>query len=224
MKAHRQRQQHGFDDLRVVVPFASTSLSPPHEPDNSGLLSSQQVRPLEELDDSFGRRHQICGVCSCCHGSCCGESLGTDRDRRDGRMDIMMMNLMTIMTRTCHSCDCTKTYSTCEIARHNTEDSAWLVVGNDVFDVTKFLNQHPGGKESILRKSGGVVDCSKDFLFHSKNGRKLWRSCYIGRVQKCISERKHDEPDGSSLRSLLHGRLEEFFRGIMLRIQRETDL
>jgi hypothetical protein len=192
----------------------------PCNPDNNndtGLSWPSEHATLmkEDVNDDM-EPEQVLGVCSFCNGSCCGESLGVDRARpNDGRMDVMMMNFM---TRTCPSCDCTRTYSTCEIARHNTEDSAWLVVGNDVFDVTKFLNQHPGGKESILRKSGGVVDCSKDFLFHSKRGRKLWRSCYIGRVQKFTSRRKQDGP-----RLLLHGTLEEFFRGIMLRIHRHTD-
>jgi cytochrome b involved in lipid metabolism len=213
-----RHELHGFVDLNIVVPVASISL-PPLDPDNTGLSSSHERTVEKEVNDNEEPR-QLCGLSSFCQRSCCEESLYADHDRHDGRMGRMMMNFM---TRTCPSCDCTRTYSPCEIARHNTEDSAWLVVGNDIFDVTKFLQQHPGGKDSILRKAGGVVDCSKDLLFHSKMGRKLWRSCYIGRVQKGTSKRKLDVPDGISLRLLLHGRLEDFFRGIMLRINRDTN-
>merc|ERR1719253_2146023 len=39
-----------------------------------------------------------------------------------------------------------------EIASHKTEASAWIVLS--VVDVTSFLEQHPGGKASILQFAG----------------------------------------------------------------------
>jgi Cytochrome b5-like Heme/Steroid binding domain len=231
----RLSELHGFDNLNVVVvPSSSTLLLSPSDlpvendnnddDDDTGLLRTVQEEGDENDLMEPRQPKQLCWVCPFGQDTCQGENLCTDCDDRyhDGRIDKRMINFM---SRTCPSCDCTRAYSMCEIARHNTEESAWLVVGNDVFDVTRILHQHPGGKESILRKSGGVVDCTKDFLFHSHQGRKLWRSCYIGRVQKCTIPKKQDGEgsDGSSFRLHLHGRLEDFFRGIMLRIHRDTD-
>lgn len=34
-----------------------------------------------------------------------------------------------------------------QVSKHNTSDSAWIVINSKVYDVTHYLNKHPGGKE-----------------------------------------------------------------------------
>lgn len=70
-----------------------------------------------------------------------------------------------------------------EVKRHNTAESAWLVAGDKIYDATEYIRIHPGGERSILRKSGGVCDCTEDFLFHSKSGQKLWQKYYVGKLK-----------------------------------------
>lgn len=41
-----------------------------------------------------------------------------------------------------------------EVAQHNTEESAWVYIGNVVYDITPWLNRHPGGKEVLLLVAG----------------------------------------------------------------------
>ena len=41
-----------------------------------------------------------------------------------------------------------------EVAKHNTEGDCWVIIGDEVFDVTKFLKDHPGGKKSIMLFAG----------------------------------------------------------------------
>ncbi|GAA5852663.1 hypothetical protein JCM8547_002581 [Rhodosporidiobolus lusitaniae] len=54
-----------------------------------------------------------------------------------------------------------------EIASHNTAESAWVVVDGGIYDVTEFLEDHPGGKKVLLKACG--KDSSKQFWqFHSK--------------------------------------------------------
>jgi cytochrome b involved in lipid metabolism len=74
-------------------------------------------------------------------------------------------------------------YCTNEIALHNTEASAWIVAGEDIYDVTEYMHHHPAGKEPILRRTGGAIDCTPDLMFHSKRGRNMWKErCLIGKV------------------------------------------
>jgi len=80
-----------------------------------------------------------------------------------------------------------KCFTLCQIKRHRTLASCWLVCQNNVYDATDFFCFHPGGITSILRHSGGE-DCSLDFNFHSRNAQKLWKSKQIGYLIKCPGE------------------------------------
>ncbi|KAH6679961.1 glycolate oxidase [Plectosphaerella plurivora] len=42
-----------------------------------------------------------------------------------------------------------------EVAKHNTKDSCWVVIHGTAWDVTDFLEDHPGGVKLILRHAGG---------------------------------------------------------------------
>lgn len=41
-----------------------------------------------------------------------------------------------------------------EVAQHNTESSCWVYIGNAVYDITPWLEKHPGGKEILLLTAG----------------------------------------------------------------------
>jgi len=79
-------------------------------------------------------------------------------------------------------------YTKAEIRQHNTETSAWIVAGENVYDVTDYIEHHPGGKYSIMKKVGGVVDCTRDLTFHSKSGQKYWDRFLIGKITKIPSK------------------------------------
>ncbi|OQS06692.1 hypothetical protein THRCLA_01269 [Thraustotheca clavata] len=72
----------------------------------------------------------------------------------------------------------------CEVKRHRSATSCWLVANGIVYDVTDIMNQHPAGTKCILRKAGGE-DCTKDMKFHSKAARNCWSKCQIGKLQPC---------------------------------------
>ncbi|KAG8740090.1 Cytochrome b2, mitochondrial precursor [Ceratobasidium sp. 414] len=49
-----------------------------------------------------------------------------------------------------------------EIRKHNSRDSCWVVVNGEVYDVTGFLNDHPGGVAPILKVAGS--DATRVFV------------------------------------------------------------
>ncbi|GAA6014218.1 hypothetical protein JCM10207_006136 [Rhodosporidiobolus poonsookiae] len=54
-----------------------------------------------------------------------------------------------------------------EVANHKSADSAWVVIEGNVYDMTDFLDDHPGGKKVLLNQCG--KDATEKFWqFHSK--------------------------------------------------------
>lgn len=46
------------------------------------------------------------------------------------------------------------TYSLAEVSKHNNEQSCWTAVNGNVYDVTSWIGQHPGGERAILSLCG----------------------------------------------------------------------
>ena len=73
-----------------------------------------------------------------------------------------------------------------EIAKHNTEDSLWLVIDGKIYDVTEFSkNEHPGGFEVMFEMAG--KDATEEFNSisdHAKNSSvpELMETLCIGEV------------------------------------------
>ncbi|KAG6911859.1 hypothetical protein DXG01_000106 [Tephrocybe rancida] len=45
-------------------------------------------------------------------------------------------------------------WSLAQVAEHKSADSCWVIIKNHVYDVTEFLNEHPGGSSIILKYAG----------------------------------------------------------------------
>ncbi|KAE9460777.1 hypothetical protein C3L33_07308, partial [Rhododendron williamsianum] len=47
-----------------------------------------------------------------------------------------------------------KVFTLAEVAGHNNAKDCWLIISDKVYDVTKFLEDHPGGDEVLLSATG----------------------------------------------------------------------
>lgn len=67
-----------------------------------------------------------------------------------------------------------------EVAKHNKVEDAWIVIDGKVYDITNFLDEHPGGEEIIFENAGG--DATESFLDigHSDDAMKILKGKYIG--------------------------------------------
>lgn len=61
----------------------------------------------------------------------------------------------------------TMVLSLSEISKHNQKSDCWLLINNQVYDVTSFLRLHPGGSSTIIPFCGGEATSA----FNSQNGQ-----------------------------------------------------
>jgi flavocytochrome c len=64
-------------------------------------------------------------------------------------------------------------YTLDDVAQHNKEEDCWVVIKDKVYDVSKFLVDHPGGKDAIMLYAG--QDCTEQFeLMHQDSVLKRY--------------------------------------------------
>jgi len=64
----------------------------------------------------------------------------------------------------------TATYSVSEVAKHSAPGDCWLIVRGNVYDVTTYINHHPGGRRRITDVCGREVSS----LFASIHSNRAW--------------------------------------------------
>ncbi|CAD6886769.1 unnamed protein product [Tilletia controversa] len=76
-----------------------------------------------------------------------------------------------------------KTFKADEVKKHQSEESVWVVVDGGVYDVTEFLEDHPGGKK-ILVQNGGKDASEAFWTYHSEKVLKSVAAEYkIGELE-----------------------------------------
>lgn len=72
-----------------------------------------------------------------------------------------------------------KSFTIDEVSKMADTSGCYIVVSNNkVYDVSSFINKHPGGKFVIKSKNGQEV--SKAFKMHSEQAKKKWSNYQIG--------------------------------------------
>ncbi|XP_008068222.1 cytochrome b5 type B isoform X2 [Carlito syrichta] len=69
-----------------------------------------------------------------------------------------------------------------EVAKRNSSEDLWLVIHGRVYDITRFLNEHPGGEEVLQEQAGADASESFEDVGHSTDAREMLKQYYIGDV------------------------------------------
>lgn len=78
-----------------------------------------------------------------------------------------------------------------ELAKHNSSNSCWLLISGKIYDVTSFLNQHPGNASTILPTCG--TDATAAYASrggtgsHSSSATAMLSAYYIGDLNQTVT-------------------------------------
>lgn len=67
-----------------------------------------------------------------------------------------------------------KRFSTADVAAHKTADDLYIIVDEDVYDLTKFADEHPGGKKSMCDSTYN----RENMLTEDSPDSRRWQRCF----------------------------------------------
>ncbi|XP_030054998.1 cytochrome b5 reductase 4 [Microcaecilia unicolor] len=89
-----------------------------------------------------------------------------------------------------------------ELARHNRKEDCWICIRGLVFNVTPYMEYHPGGEDELMRAAGADGTDLFDQVHRWVNYESMLKECLIGRmavkpatINKDTSARKKMEKD-----------------------------
>ncbi len=102
-------------------------------------------------------------------------------------------------------------YTWQEVRKHNTAKSLWMIINRRVYDITTWVDRHPGGREQLLMYAGR--DATFPFISHhpfSDTPNMLLKKFDIGPLRGGVQfvEYKSDE---SGFYSTMTARVKEYF-------------
>lgn len=79
----------------------------------------------------------------------------------------------------------TKTYALSDVSSHISESDCWTIIGSKVYNISSYVNQHPGGYEEILKSCGKVgTDLFNSQRKHmSSNTQRVLDALIIGDIK-----------------------------------------
>ncbi|GLD47488.1 cytochrome b5-like protein [Lates japonicus] len=61
-------------------------------------------------------------------------------------------------------------------------NDTWLIIHDKVYDITGFLEEHPGGEEVLLEQAGADATESFEDVGHSTDAREMLQQYYVGEL------------------------------------------
>jgi hypothetical protein len=99
------------------------------------------------------------------------------------KCDIQAMTHVNVNATDTSGCDLLQAVRHCSGSAARTK--VIFTAHNKVYDVTNFLDVHPGGRDCLIKRCS--QDTSVDFDFHSPGAQKGWHQYCIGKLKGCAA-------------------------------------
>lgn len=92
-----------------------------------------------------------------------------------------------------------KSYTMDEVREHKASDDRWIVYNGKVYDVTQYVDEHPGGEEVIVDCAGEDATDAFNDIGHSDDAHDILKGLLIGDLEGGVTvETKGTTSGGTS--------------------------
>ncbi|EPS67151.1 hypothetical protein M569_07627, partial [Genlisea aurea] len=78
-----------------------------------------------------------------------------------------------------------------DVLKHNRKEDCWLIIAGKVYNVTPFLEEHPGGDEVLIQSTGKDATAEFEDVGHSNDAEEKMKEFYVGDIDKSTLPEKH---------------------------------
>ncbi|KAL2441174.1 putative cytochrome b5 [Exophiala dermatitidis] len=77
-----------------------------------------------------------------------------------------------------------KDFTFSEVSEHSTKKDLWVVIHDKVYNVSSFVDEHPGGEEVLLDVGGQDATEAFEDVGHSDEAREILNGLLVGNVKR----------------------------------------
>ena len=81
-----------------------------------------------------------------------------------------------------------ETYTMDEVNKHDNKKDCWIVIKNNVYDITEFLKIHPGGSSIVLTIAGEDATEYFEELHRPEILEEVGKDYMIGELDELVSK------------------------------------
>ena len=88
-------------------------------------------------------------------------------------------------------------YTAEELSQHALKSDCWLQIADGIYNVSEYMDEHPGGVDVIMDSAGSDVTEMFNDIGHSKHAVKLLSNFRIGSCDPIVLEKNNSNEMGS---------------------------
>ena len=107
-------------------------------------------------------------------------------------------------------------YTLEEIDSHKEEKNCWVVIDNKVYDVSEYLEDHPGGSDVLFEYAGQDATEMFEDIGHSTSARKALEKLKIGECDEVYVQSRQEKKRVENAAENDMGNMFIMFLGVLL--------
>jgi len=98
-----------------------------------------------------------------------------------------------------------KEFSYSDVSAHATKKDLFIVIHDNVYNVSSFIDEHPGGEEVLLDVAGQDATEAFEDVGHSDEAREILHGLHVGKLKRSANDPKPKSYQPGNIQSAADG-------------------